>query len=226
MIDTYIHIGQVYFTVLTCLSKLKNWQEILLNISTWEMAEQDKYRYRVKALAALGRYDEAIEECNKWLQLQPHNHNALWELTELEILRDGLDNVLGKMGKMARIPSLPPIYKEIYASLCRKAGRPDEAIKAYAKIETGGANLRIQQKRAFTLAKTGREKEAIPMLEELLRAEPKNKYLRSSYEAACSRIGEIEGAINFYNRLLGLFPEERSLYGRINRLKARLEKMQ
>ncbi len=212
--------------VLECLSKLKNWQEMLLNISTWEMAEQYKYRYRVKALAALGRHDEAIEECNKWLQLQPHNHNALWELTELEIRRDGLDSVVGKMGKMARIPSLPPIYKEIYASLCRKAGKPDEAIKAYSKIEAGGANLRIQQKTAFTLAKTGREREAIPMLEELLRAEPGNKYLRSSFEAACGRIGELEGAINFYNRLLGLFPEERSLYGRIKRLEARLEKMQ
>lgn len=85
--------------VLECLSKLKNWQEILLNISTWEMAEQDKYRYRVKAMAALGRHDEAIEDCNKWLQVQPHNHNALWELMELEIRRDGLDNVLSKMGK-------------------------------------------------------------------------------------------------------------------------------
>jgi len=211
--------------VLECLSKLKNWQEMLLDISTWEMTEQDKYHYRVKALVGLNRRDEAIEECNKWLQLEPHNHNAVWELTELEILRDGLDSVLAKMGKMARIPSLPPIYKEIYASLCRKAGRPDEAIKTYSKIETGKTNLRTQQKTALTLAKTGREKEAIPILEELLRAEPGNKYLRSSYEAACSRIGKIEEAINFYNLLLGQFPEERSLYGRINRLKAKLEKM-
>lgn len=209
--------------ILECLSKLKNWEEMLLDISAWEMAEKDKYRYRVKALSGLGRRDEAIEECNKWLKLEPHNHNAVWELTELEILRDGLDNVLARMGKMARIPSLPPVYKEIYASLCRKAGRPDEAIKIYSKIENGKTNLRIQQKTAFTLAKTGREKEAIPMLEELLRAEPGNKYLRSSYEAACIRIGEIEEAVNFYNLLLNQFPEERSLYGRIKRLKAKLE---
>ncbi len=210
--------------VLECLARLKDWQEMLINIAGWEMPEQEKIRFRVKALSGLERREEAIAECHKWLKLQPHNPQALWELTELEILREGLDSVLVKIGKMARIPSLPPVYKEIYASLCRRAGRPDEAIKAYAKIEAEGAKARIQQKKAFTLAKSGHEQEAIPMLEELLRLEPKNMYLHSSYEAACSRIGEMERAINFYQQLLNLFPEEKALYGRINRLRRKLEK--
>ena len=79
------------------------------------------------------------------------------------------------------------MYREIYASLCRKAGRPEEAVKAYETIGAQGEQSRIQKKKAFTLAKSGRELEALPLLEELLKNEPADKYLHSSYAAACRR---------------------------------------
>jgi tetratricopeptide (TPR) repeat protein len=83
---------------------------------------------------------------------------------------------------------------------------------------------RVQKKQVFTMAKSGRENEAIPLLEEFLRDEPEDIYLNSSYIAACKRIGEAERAINFYQKLLSLFPDTKTLYGRIRTLYKHLEK--
>ena len=209
--------------VLECLAGLRRWQELLERVASWGLPEPQSLPWRVRALGALGRNEEALESCRRWLELKPHYPPALWESIELEIRIAGLEATMEKMGRLARIPSLPQIYREIYASVCRRAGRPEEAMKAYEKIGAEGEQARVQKKKAFTMAKSGREREAIPLLEELLKAEPGDRYLHSSYAAACRRIGEVERAINFYHRLLGLHPEERSLYGRIKGLQKRLE---
>jgi tetratricopeptide (TPR) repeat protein len=141
----------------------------------------------------------------------------------LEVASDGLETVRTRYGRLARILTLPPIYREIYASLCRRAGLPELALEEYQKIGGRGEGTRVQKKQAFLLAKTGHEQEAIPLLEELLTLEPKDIYLHSSYGAACARVNQIERAIEFYIRLMGIHPEERGLYGRINRLKKKLE---
>ena len=209
--------------VLNCLTRQKDWDRLLETVSQWDLPEAEALRFRVKALAAGGSLEQALAACSRWLELKPHHPPALWERTEIEIQRDGLDSVLDRFGRTARIPSLPPVYKEIYASLCRRAGKADLAMEQYSKIEAGGADFRIQSKQAFLLANSGREQEAIGIMEELLRLAPKDKYLHSSYGAACARIDQVERAINFYNTLLGLYPEEKALYGRIKGLKRKLE---
>ncbi len=209
--------------LLECLAGLRRWQQILERLSGWNLPEEQSLPWLVKALSALGRNDDALGSCRRWLELRPHHPPALWESSELEVRVNGLEAALEKAGRLARIPSLPQVYREIYASLCRRAGRPEEAVKAYETLGAQGEQSRIQKKKAFTLAKSGREPEALPLLEELLKSEPADKYLHSSYAAACRRIGELERAINFYNQLLTLHPEERSLYGRIKGLTRRLE---
>ena len=209
--------------ILECLARQKSWEQILQRIAQWELPEPEAMSWKVKALIGRGNLKEAEDACRHWLELKPHYPTALWELTEIEIGRDSLDEVLSRLGRTARIPSLPPIYREIYASLCRRAGKPDMAIEQYEKIAAVGTENRIQRKQAFVLAKSGREREAIEIIEELLRLDPRDMYLHSSYGAACGRLGEIERGINFYQRLMGLFPEEKSLYGRINRLRRKLE---
>ncbi len=76
------------------------------------------------------------------------------------------------------------------------------------------------------MAKSGRETEAIPLLEEFLRLEPQDVYLNSSYVGACKRVDEAERGINFYNKLLGLFPQVKSIYGRIRTLQKHLGRTQ
>jgi tetratricopeptide (TPR) repeat protein len=202
------------------LARLGRWEELLVSLSAAPV--QERSPWRVKALHALGKTAEAIIECRQWLAENPDNPQALWELSGLEIATEGIEAVRARYERLARISTLPQVYREIHASLCRRAGLPELALKEYEKIESGGSGIRLQKKQAFLLAKTGREKEAIPLLEELLALDPKDIYLHSSYGAAITRVNQIERAIEFYLRLMGSHPEEKGLYGRINRLKKKL----
>ncbi len=202
------------------MSRLGRWEALLDALSA--APEDERAQWRVKALHALGKIDDAMSECRRWLAERPDHPPALWELVELEIAADGLETVRTRYERLARIPTLPPVYHEIYASLCRRAGLPELALKEYEKIGTARPGTHVQKKQAFLLAKTGREMEAIPLLEELLTLEPRDVYLHSSYGAACARVNQIERAIEFYLRLMGTHPEEKGLYGRITRLKKRL----
>ncbi|MBD3347410.1 MAG: tetratricopeptide repeat protein [Chitinivibrionales bacterium] len=204
--------------LLCCFSRLKQWHEIMTAVAEWDLPTDQKCMWKARALVGLGRHDDAIETYTRQLEAVPHNPQALWELVDLEVRRDGLEAVRKKYGRMAKIPSLPPVYNEIYASLCRKAGNPDAALSEYEKLATTGADPRIMRKKAFALAKSRREKEAIPMFEELLRLNPNDMYIHSSYYAACKRIGDPGRAGNMYRELLSLFPEEKTLYGRLRKI--------
>lgn len=212
--------GRAQNGIFESLAALGRWQELLDSLAA--APAEERYPWRVKALRAQGRTQEAMSECRQWLAARPDHPPALWELSELEVASDGLETVRARYERLARIPTLPPVYREIYASLCRRAGLPELALEEYRKIGGTGEETRVQKKQAFLLAKTGREQEAIPLLEELLTLDPKDIYLHSSYGAACARVNQIERAIEFYIRLMGTHPEEKGLYGRINRLKKKL----
>ena len=208
-----------YNGMLHCLCVNKQWERILQLLSLWEMPSDSGWPYRVKALAGLDRLDEAIDACRQWLSLSPDNPQALWELTELEIRQEGLETVLQRMGRIAKIGSRPPVYKEIYASLCRRAGQPELALEQYEKLTQTDADPRLQRKQAFVLAKSGRETEAIPMLEELLKLDPNNFFLHSAYVPACKRAELLGRALQFYEELLEMHPDEKPIYGRIKHIK-------
>ena len=208
--------------ILYCLSVLKQWERILQLLGQWEMPQGTSFQWRVKALAGQNRLDEAIEACRQWLKVHPDVPQGLWALTELEIQRDGLESVLQRMGRIAKIESRPPVYKEIYASLCRRAGKPELALKQYEKLSHKGSDPKIQRKQAFALAKSGQEAEAIPIMEELLKLDPTNYYIHSAYIPACNRAGQLDRALKFYEDLIELHPEEKPLYGRIKTVQKKL----
>jgi tetratricopeptide (TPR) repeat protein len=205
--------------ILSCLAAKKEWDEMLRRTGQWDMPKDSVFEWKLKAFAGQKRWDEAIDVCGQWLAVQPDLPQALWTLTELEIQRDGLEPVLKKMGRLAKIPSRPPVYKEIYASLCKKAGNPELALKQYEELARTGSNLWNQRQQAFALKKSGKMSEAIPMMEELLKLDPKDKYVHSSYVSACKKSGQVERALKFYEELVELNPEETTLYGRIRKIK-------
>ena len=208
--------------VLDCLVQLKNWQELLRYNTRVEIDAVDFYPYQVKALGNLERTAEAIQVCNTWLNLQPHQPRALRELMELQIKQDGLEAVLQHMERMAQIPSLPAIYKELYAALCARAGDHAKARNQLAELKKSSTDPWVERRNAFAMAKNGQERDAIPLLEEFLRSEPEDKYLHASYAAACRRVGELSRALEFYEQLLSANPEAKSLYGRIKGIKTQL----
>ena len=166
--------------ILECLLELKQWNRILEYLQKWGMPSEKSYRWRVRALAGLRRWDEAMEACRRWLQSQPDHPSALWALTDLEIQREGLQPVLERMAKLAKIPGRPPVYKEIYASLCRRAGKPELAVEQYAKLTQGATDFKILRKQAFALSAAGKKLEAIAMLEELLKIDPSGYSTRTA----------------------------------------------
>jgi tetratricopeptide (TPR) repeat protein len=209
--------------MLACLAELRSWDRILEQIGMWRLPPDKVYRWRVKALEGQNRTGEAIDICHQWLKYNPDHPQALWALTELEIRRDGFDAVLTRMGRLAKIPSRPTIYKEIYASLCKRAGKPDLALKQYEKIGHAASDPNIHRKKAFALAKSGREPEAIALMEELLKLNPKDFYVHSAYVPACRRVKQLDRAVEFYQRLLESHPDEKSIYGRLKKLKNSME---
>jgi len=205
--------------MLECLAELRSWDRILEQIGIWDMPPDRVYRWRVKVLEGQNRTNAAIDICHQWLKDIPDHPQALWALTELEIQRDGFDVVLARMGRLARIPSRPSVYKEIYASLCKRAGKPELALEQYEKMVHATANTTIHRKQAFALAKSGREPEAIALMEELLRLHPNDYYIHNAYVPACRRVKQLDRAMDFYQRLLESHPEQKSIYGRIKKLK-------
>ncbi len=205
--------------ILSCLEAKKDWDKMLGHMRKWEMPRNSAFVWKVKALAGQKRWDEAIEICGQWLAVQPDLPQALWALTNLEIQRDGLESVLKKMGRLAKIPSRPPVYKEIYASLCKRAGKPELALKQYEKLTRTGSDIWNQRQQAFALKKSGKLSEAIPMMEELLKFDPKDFFIHTSYVSACKKSHQIERVLKFYEELVELNPEETTLYGRIKNIK-------
>ena len=200
--------------ILDCLNRLGQWQRVLSLLAEWQVPERRARPWRAAALAGLERTEEAISECRAWLRQSPDHTRALWLLTDLEIKEEGLDSVLQRVGRLARIPSRPSIYGEIYASLCRRAGKTGAASEQYEKLSEASSDLRLRRKQAFLHAKTGREQEAIPTMEELLRASPTDVYVHQAYIAACRRSNELPRADAFYTELLQTHSEEKSLHGR------------
>lgn len=204
--------------ILECLLVLKQWNRILELLQQWGMPPEKSHRWRARALAGLQCWDEALEVCRQWLKSHPDHPSALWTLIELEVQREGLQPVLARMAKLAKIPSRPPVYKEIYASLCRRAGKPELAVEQYAKLTRGSTNVKILRKQAFALSDSGKKSEAIAMLEELLKIDPKDYYAHNSYLAACKKTNQVERAAQFYAELVEKNPDEKSLYGRIRKI--------
>jgi tetratricopeptide (TPR) repeat protein len=209
--------------VLECLIHLGEWNKTLDCISQWNLPPEESYKFQIQALTELKRTDEAFSLCNQWLQISPDNKSALWHLVMLEISRDGLETVCLKYERLAKIPSKPPIYGEIHAYLCKKSGKIDKAVNQYQKLQTKTQDPSILRKKAFALAKSGQELQAIPLLEELLRISPADTFLHSSYSAACDRSSNLERAWKFYHELLSLNPDDMRLFGRIKKIQKKLE---
>ncbi|MEW6442390.1 MAG: hypothetical protein AB1640_15745 [bacterium] len=98
--------------LLQSLSMLKRWPQILGALSEWNLPPETAYPWRIKALAGLDRRDEALDACAELLRVSPDHPQALWQMADLEISRDGLEAVRMKFARLARIPTPPPRYSQ------------------------------------------------------------------------------------------------------------------
>jgi tetratricopeptide (TPR) repeat protein len=209
--------------LLQCLGQAKSWESILSLLAQWELPKGMTHSWRVKALMELGRTDEADAECREWLAECPDDPQALWKSVELQIAREGVEPVLLRMGRLAKIPGKPTVYGEIYASLCTRSGSLEGAAEQYEKLVKRESSPSLLRKQAFALAKSGREDRAVPLMEELLRLSPDDMYINAAYIPACKRLGDMGRAWTFYHELISLHPDRKTIYGRLKRVSKMLE---
>jgi len=206
------------------LARTKQWERLRSCAAGGQLPPSRRIRFQAMAASGLGHHREAVGLCREALSGEPDNKEILWLMTEAEIAIEGLEPVRVRMGRLARIPSRPPIYGRIYASLCRRAGVHDDAIRQYESLRTREGGADATQKKAFLLAKSGKEKEAIPLLEELIRSDIANFVQHNAYIGACARAAELHRAEAFYTELQSLHPEHRPLYGRLRDVRKRMER--
>lgn len=209
--------------ILYCTTKLAEWNDVLDLVTRWELPSEEAWSWRAKALLGLKKTDEAAAVCTTWLSTVPDAPEALWIQAELWIQKEGIDAVISRFSRFAKIPGKPPVYGEILATLCKRAGKTDDALKQYGKLLDKSNSPALQRKHAFALSKSGRETEAIPLFEELLRSAPADMYLNAAYIAACKRIKDPEHAWKFYHELAGLHPAEMTLLGRLEKVRKLVE---
>jgi tetratricopeptide (TPR) repeat protein len=202
---------------LECLAAARNWDRVLAFLGEADPAPRDR-AWRARALHGLGRTPEAVEVCRLWLAEERDHPVALRLLADLEAEMEGPDVVRERYERLARIPGAAPIYREVHAALCRRSGLEEKAAAEYAALAAERPEGRLNRQEAFALSKAGREREAIELVEELLRESPRDPYVHSAYAAACRRAGELERAWKFYGDLLVLHPDEKGLYGRRKRI--------
>lgn len=203
---------------LSCLQAKEDWVAILKVAADPDLPENEQILWRARGLAGTNNLPAAEEACREGLGLFPDDPPLLWELTELDVRTQGLENTLCRFRRMAKIPSRPAVYGKIYAALCRRAGRGEEELKQYELLAEKMPDVGLLRRKAFSLARNGHEAEAIPLLEELLRENPQDTYIHNAYAGACRRIGQLDRAREFYPGLIRLHPHVGPLYGRLKRL--------
>ena len=215
--------GRARRGLLHCLAHAKSWERMLQLLAQWEMPPAEAHSWRVRALMALGRMDEAGKECDQWLGESPDDPQALWRSVDLQVAREGIEPVRQRMGRLAKIPGKPALYGEIFATLCRRSGSMEGAAEQYEKLVQRESSPSLLRKQAFALAKTGEEARAVPLMEELLRLSPDDMYLHAAYIPACKRMGDLGRAWKFYHDLIALHPDRKTIFGRLKRVQKLLE---
>ena len=106
--------------VLTCMIHLKQWARMLDLANQWDLDPAAANSFRIKALIGLERTEEDMALCRTWLATSPDHPQALWELTNLEVKKEGLETVRARMARLARIPGKPlSVQRRVLAAVKR-----------------------------------------------------------------------------------------------------------
>jgi len=200
---------------LDCLIKLYRLDEALLALADFYKTGEMLFSYKARILHGLDRVTETLDVCNQWIGVSPANRAAWWRVCTLEVMRDGLATTLTKYEALAASAPRQAIYRELCAILHLKSTFTTPDIKS-PTIGSPPPPAGTMPKQAFVLAKSGKENEALPLFEELLRTDPADQYISNAYTAASRRVGYLENARQFYRALQLLFPEEKSMYCRMD----------
>ncbi len=173
---------------------------------------------------AAGRLDDARAAFKKLLSISPNDGFAMKELLELGEGEKG--GKLHEIENLLKLPANKANRELLFARVkyLESAGDVEAAAKAAAEIVAAFPDD-IKVKTAFTylLVRVKRYADALPLLGELLKLNPKDYYLHNTVLRCAKESGGLEGAYALYTELIREHPAEKALFGRRRRIQQMLE---
>ena len=152
--------GRAHNGIFESLAALGRWQELLDSLAA--VPPEERHPWRVKALHAQGKTEEAMSECRQWLAVRPDHPAALWELSELEVASDGLETVRARYERLARIPTLPPSTARFTPPCAGGLGSPNSPLRNTGRSAGRGKGRACRKSRPFSLQRPDASRKPFP----------------------------------------------------------------
>ncbi|WP_204105558.1 MULTISPECIES: tetratricopeptide repeat protein [Spirulina sp. CCY15215] len=186
------------------LTKLRNYEESQLSYKSNSQSLQAELS-RIFTLQKIGRYKEALQDCDRALKLNPQSLK-IW-LTRIFILQ--------KMGRYEealqdcdRALELNPKSLQVRLSrifTLREMGRYKEALQdCDLALELNPQSLQVRLSRIITLREMGRYEEALQDCDRALELNPKSLQVRLSRIFTLQSMEQYEQALESYQYILDL----------------------
>jgi len=148
-------------------------------------------------LTALGRFDEAIAEEKRAIELEPLSPNNNTDLGWILIMARRYDDAIAQLRKAVEIDPTFYYAHVILGVALQAKGELADAIAEYMKAEQLGGDLESRPLLAFAKAQSGDKSAAVQMLAELDELSH-HRYVRAYYRALlCLSLGKRDEAIRW-----------------------------
>jgi tetratricopeptide (TPR) repeat protein len=148
-------------------------------------------------LTALGRFDEAIAEEKRAIELEPLSPNNNTDLGWILIMARRYDDAIAQLHKAMEIDPTFYYAHVILGVALQAKGELADAIAEYMKAEQLGGDLESRPLLAFAKAQSGDKSAAVQMLAELDELSH-HRYVRAYYRALlCLSLGKRDEAIRW-----------------------------
>jgi Flp pilus assembly protein TadD len=164
-------------------------------------------------LSELGRFDEAIEQSNKFLKLKPKSAEAHNNLGNIFLRTGKTDQAIEQFRLAVKYePSLAQGFFNL-ASALKKQGKPQDAVEYYkqaAKVKPDFVDAYLNL--AITLNELKKSDQAIEYFNKAIKLDPGNVLVHGYLSMAMAEVGKIDEAIKEVRFVLNVRPNDFQMY--------------
>ncbi|MGD0785160.1 MAG: tetratricopeptide repeat protein [Sedimentisphaerales bacterium] len=200
----------------TASVQLKYWKDSLpLFEHTLQVTENNPLILEDYAtyLSELGRFDEAIEQSNKFLKMKPNSPQAHNNLGNIFLRTGKLDQAIEQFRLAIKCdPGFPQAYFNL-ASALKKQGKPQDAIEYFKqtiKIKPDFVDAYLNL--GITLNEMGKSQEAVEYFNKALEFDPGNVLVHGYLGMALAEVGKTDEAIKEIRFVLKARPADAEMY--------------
>lgn len=177
-------------------------------------------------LNRLKRYDEALEIYEKLRMLAPADSFVQKEILRLRGRDRPQEQVLTDLQKVMGMDSRRDDAQMhgLLAEKLKGAGQVREAAVEYgAAAQLEPNNLYFVKQQGFCFYRLKKYGETIRSLSEVFKKDPSDFFVRSALEKSFEAEGDLKGLLHLLEETLHLHPDQKSLLGKIKKMRKRLD---